>query len=251
MMNFTQKTTIFLLLALSGVPSLTAASKVLPEVAAFNKVLEEVWFSMVAPVASVTDRRITPLMEAAMSGNTDTIKRLLRARADANAIDSTGKTALIFAAMNGHLDAAGILIDRTKNIDHTDHLRMSALTYAAKNGFEELTHTLATKKANPNIPDINGKTAREYAEEHRDAELAKRTRLAKAKAFIKHAHTVKRQVEEKMRQEREAAAQADDIPVFLCPQCGTGTTDIDERKRMTRCKSCHEKSETEKFMQKL
>jgi ankyrin repeat protein len=48
-------------------------------------------------------------MQAAFSGNPDTVHALLAAGADVNAKDRDGWTALMFAAVKGHTDIVRVL----------------------------------------------------------------------------------------------------------------------------------------------
>jgi hypothetical protein len=46
----------------------------------------------------------TALMQAALDGNTETVKELIRQGADINQKDENGRTALIFAVINSHYE---------------------------------------------------------------------------------------------------------------------------------------------------
>lgn len=49
------------------------------------------------------------IIEAAMSGNLEELKKLISDGADVNAKNDDGKTALIYAAMYGHMDCVELL----------------------------------------------------------------------------------------------------------------------------------------------
>ena len=64
---------------------------------------------------SLTDRDIE-LMKAIASGNTELVKELIAAGADANAIDKYGDTALMVTAIKGHTKIAKILIEAKADV---------------------------------------------------------------------------------------------------------------------------------------
>ena len=77
----------------------------------------------------------TPLMFAARDGNTEAIRKLLKAGANIEARDNKpGGTALIVAAGNGQTEAIRVLLDAGADIEARDNVGWTALMWAAKNG---------------------------------------------------------------------------------------------------------------------
>lgn len=75
------------------------------------------------PNAPIARGGLTALLFAARQGEIETVKALLDAKADINAVDSDGNNALILAILNTHYDLTQLLIDRGAD-----------LNIAAKNG---------------------------------------------------------------------------------------------------------------------
>jgi len=64
------------------------------------------------PAAPIARGGLTALLFAARQGEIESVKALLDAKADVNAVDSDGNNALTLAILNTHYDLAAILIDR-------------------------------------------------------------------------------------------------------------------------------------------
>ena len=75
------------------------------------------------PAAPIARGGLTALLFAARQGEIETVKALLDAKADINAVDSDGNNALILAILNTHYDMTQLLIDRGADVN-----------VAAKNG---------------------------------------------------------------------------------------------------------------------
>ncbi|MDF1567262.1 MAG: ankyrin repeat domain-containing protein [Spirochaetaceae bacterium] len=76
------------------------------------------------------DRGTTPLMDAAASGHTELILRLVDMNAELEHMSRDGQTAVILAVGNGREDAAAALIQAGANVEIKDKLGMSARKYA-------------------------------------------------------------------------------------------------------------------------
>lgn len=76
------------------------------------------------------DRGNTPLMEAAVRGDTETVERLLRHGADVNLQSKNGQTALMLAVGEGFTDAVRLLLENGADITPVDQLGMTARKYA-------------------------------------------------------------------------------------------------------------------------
>jgi len=75
------------------------------------------------PAAPIARGGLTALLLAARQNEIETVKALLDAKADINAVDSDGNNALVLAILNGHYDLTQLLIDRGADVN-----------LAAKNG---------------------------------------------------------------------------------------------------------------------
>jgi ankyrin repeat protein len=75
------------------------------------------------PAAPIARGGLTALLFAARQGEIETVKALLDAKADINAVDSDGNNALVLAILNTHYDLTQLLIDRGADVN-----------IAAKNG---------------------------------------------------------------------------------------------------------------------
>ncbi|KAL3108820.1 hypothetical protein niasHT_014996 [Heterodera trifolii] len=85
------------------------------------------------------------------------------------AIDGT--TALIGASGEGHVDVATFLIERGANLYHTDMDGYDSLMCAVKKGKTEMARHLVAIGASTDQIGIDGKRARELAEESEIAEF--------------------------------------------------------------------------------
>ena len=84
---------------------------------------------------------VTPLMYAALEGNTSRIRQLLSAGADAERQNIAGRTALMFAALQDQIDAAQELVGADVALDTIDAEGRSALLYAAEAGHVQVKRT--------------------------------------------------------------------------------------------------------------
>ena len=107
----------------------------------------------------------TALMFAAFNGRTDAAKLLIGAGADVNAQDSTGTSALMFAASApGGADTVQLLIDagaKVNMIDSNEHF--TALMWAAAEGQLDSVKLLLRHGADASLKDIDGDTAETFA----------------------------------------------------------------------------------------
>jgi ankyrin repeat protein len=105
-----------------------------------------------APGASVVD--------AAMQGNRDAVKALLKDGADVNTAQGDGMTALHWAAQKGDVELAKTLLYAGANIKATTRIGgYSPLLIASRNGNTALIETLLAGGADANAATTNGTTA--------------------------------------------------------------------------------------------
>lgn len=77
-----------------------------------NLILTERLLGAGANVEAAGYQEMTPLMEAARTGQTDLARLLLERGANINATDSLGRNALIWAAIAGHEECAALLLEK-------------------------------------------------------------------------------------------------------------------------------------------
>src|SRR5437763_8256647 len=94
----------------------------------------------------------TPLMRAALVGDTETVKLLVAKGEDVNAQDHEGRTALMFAVINMHTDTVKALLDLGADVNVRANDGGTALMLAATCGDEEIARLLLRKGA-----DVNGR----------------------------------------------------------------------------------------------
>ena len=116
----------------------------------------------------------TALMYAAFNGQTNVVNLLIAAKADVNAQDKAGATALMFAASGPFKETIQILIDhgaKVNTIDTNEH--WTALMWAAAEGQAENVKLLLKYKADPTLKDVDGDTAESFAAKNKHTEVVK------------------------------------------------------------------------------
>jgi len=105
-----------------------------------------------------------PVADAAMDGNRDAVKALLKQAADVNAAQGDGMTALHWAAMKNDADLVQTLLYAGANAKATTRIgAYTPLLLAAKSGNADVIAPLAKAGADVNAATANGTTALMFA----------------------------------------------------------------------------------------
>jgi ankyrin repeat protein len=91
-------------------------------------------------------------MRAALEGQTESVKALLRKGADVNAKDGAGRTALMFAVINMHRETVKALLDCGADVNAGANDGGTALMFAASCGDADIVRALLKEGA-----DVDGK----------------------------------------------------------------------------------------------
>ncbi len=98
-------------------------------------------------------------VEAAMNGNREVVRALLKDGADVNTTQADGMTALHWAAQKGDVELAKVLLYASANLKATTRIGgYTPLLIASKNGDAPMIDTLTQAGADSNAPTINGTT---------------------------------------------------------------------------------------------
>jgi ankyrin repeat protein len=123
--------------------------------AAFRDDMEMVKWLLAAGAnvkATTREGAITPLFMACTNGNAAMIEAMLKAGADANAVNGNGTTALMTAAASGSVDAVKLLLDRGADAKAKEHVHgQTALMFAAALNRHEVVTLLMARGAEPNV----------------------------------------------------------------------------------------------------
>jgi ankyrin repeat protein len=91
--------------------------------------------------------------QAALDGELERVKALLKQGVMCDAVDQDGHTALMLAAYNGHSEIVRILLDAGCTIDQRDSMDRTALLYGATGPFPETVEMLLDNGAEPDMVD--------------------------------------------------------------------------------------------------
>src|SRR5437868_5002818 len=100
------------------------------------------------------------VVEAAMSGNRDAVRALLKDGADVNTAQADGMTALHWAAQKGDVELAKVLLYASANVRATTRIGgYTPLLIASRNGDAAMIEALIAGGADANNATANGTTA--------------------------------------------------------------------------------------------
>src|SRR5215470_11946842 len=100
------------------------------------------------------------VVDAAMNGNRDAVRSLLKDGADVNTAQADGMTALHWAAQKGDVDLAKLLLYASANVRATTRIGgYTPLLVASRNGNAEMIDALLAGGAEVNNATTNGTTA--------------------------------------------------------------------------------------------
>jgi ankyrin repeat protein len=98
-------------------------------------------------------------VDAAMNGNRDAVRALLKEGADVNTTQADGMTALHWAAQKGDVELAKMLLYASANLKATTRIGgYTPLLIASRNGDAPMIDTLTQAGADANAPTTNGTT---------------------------------------------------------------------------------------------
>ena len=103
------------------------------------------------------------ILLAAFFGKASTLRDLLEAGGDKNAVDENGMTVLMLAVQERHVETVEVLLEKEANIEAKDAEGRTALMWAAETDHAGMAAALLEKKANIEAKDADGRTALMWA----------------------------------------------------------------------------------------
>ncbi len=114
-------------------------------------------------ISAGPEQGMTALIYAARTGHLGVVKTLIEARANVNAQAADGRTALMYAAMGEEASVVRALIEAGANVDARDDQGITSLMLAAGRGSAESLQTILRQGANPESRNKWGDTPLLYA----------------------------------------------------------------------------------------
>jgi len=143
----------------------------------------------VSPDEGLARNKDTPLIRASAKGNTEIVRRLLKASANPCRINTKdGDFPLLSASHSGYTDIALALLKAGADVNQVDKAGLHALVPAAQNGHSELVRLLLNAGAEPVISHVKSElSALEIAAQNGYIDIVKQ--LIDAGADIDHTDT--------------------------------------------------------------
>jgi ankyrin repeat protein len=127
------------------------------------------------PATGVTEAKDsegnTPLINEVNKGNSEEVRRLIDSGAQVNAASNTGVTPLMNAAGMGNLEIVRMLIEKGADVNAKTPSGYSVLMSASLNGQAEIARVLLDAGADPKLKDVGGRTAADFAAEHKHTDI--------------------------------------------------------------------------------
>ena len=99
------------------------------------------------------------ILDAILMEDTALLTQMLESGCDVNIQDEDGRTPLMQAVIDNNVETVKLLIQHGANVNTQDYLgKTSALHFAAQNNSPELVELLLINRAEVDIKDINGNT---------------------------------------------------------------------------------------------
>jgi len=123
---------------------------------------------------SLVKRAIGPheFLDAAQSGDIDSLRELARSGVDIHYRDGWHTTALMMAASHGQIECVQFLIDSGANPNERSRFNATPLIWAAESGYKEIAELLIENGAVPSLVDESGLTASDHARQNGYTALA-------------------------------------------------------------------------------
>ncbi len=132
------------------------ACKSRPEVTTpANDIQEQIQAGLRQQRAMQTGNNEQMLRDAALNGNTATVKKLLSENTKADVTDEDGRNALMLASYNGHTEISRLLLDAGTDVNLKDNYGRTALMFASSGPFSETVSLLLSHRADPDLTDQN------------------------------------------------------------------------------------------------
>lgn len=138
-----------------------------------------------AGVAASTAR--PPLVEAVRNGDRESLRTLLRNKADVDVAEADGTTALHWASYRDDLESAQLLTGARANVNAANDLGATPLWIACENGSAAMVRMLLQAGADPNRALLLGETPLMVASRAGSAEVAEQLLAKGAKVNVRAA----------------------------------------------------------------
>jgi ankyrin repeat protein len=132
------------------------------------------------PAAAIDLLQINPFFYHVSSGDLEKVERALATGSNVNATDPSGRTGLIMAAIAGNDEMARLLLRYKAKPDLRDDVGNAALSYAAGGGHVEMAIALIKAGATVDIENRQGLTPLMFAASHGESEVARELLVHKA-----------------------------------------------------------------------